>query len=275
MGAPYLAWALEYARLGWRIHPCHPGKKEPILKAWQKQASADRTLVEHWWGRTPQANIAAATGPGSGIFVLDVDNPAGERTLADLERRHGPLLELYPQQWTGSGHGWQAFFAYPEGRNIRNSAGRLGPKLDTRGAGGFVVLPPSLHPSGNRYEWAVDRKPGNVPPEDAPGWLIDLLDPPPQPEAPRQQWTQRQHKDGNRYALKALEAELSMVAAAPKGRRNDQLNASAHALFRFVETGRLTADVICRGLLAAALHAGLDEREALGTISSASKARGV
>jgi hypothetical protein len=77
-----------------------------------------------------------------------------------------------------------------------------------------------------------------------------------------------------RYAIKALESELALVAIALKGRRNEQLNASAHALYRFVERGELPNDVVRRGLLAAAQHAGLSEREALGTISSAAKARG-
>jgi hypothetical protein len=279
MTARHLDWALEYAAIGWRVHPCRPGEKKPILDGWQKQATTDSTLIERWWGRTPDANIALATGPGSGIFVLDVDGPEGERALVELERQHGPLPEIYPQQWTGSGRGWQAFFAYPEGRTIRNSAGRLGPKIDTRGDGGFVVLPPSLHPSGRLYEWAIDRKPGTVPPDDAPPWLVDLLDPPEPPQeqydGARPGWPGHFPKEGDRYALKALEAELAMVAAAPSGRNNNQLNASAHALFRFVETDQLPADVIRRGLLAAALHAGLPEREALGTISSAAKARGV
>jgi hypothetical protein len=47
----------------------------------------------------------------------------------------------------------QLFFVYPKGQDIRNSAGKLGPGLDIRGAGGYVILPPSGHPSGGRYEW--------------------------------------------------------------------------------------------------------------------------
>ena len=163
MGA-HLDWALAYARLGWRVHPCRPGEKLPMLDAWQRRASTDPTLIERWWSRTPVANIAVATGPGSRIFVLDVDGPEGERALIDLEHQHGALPELYPQQWTGSGRGWQAVLAWPDGREIRNSAGRLGPKLDTRGAGGFCVLPPSLHPSGNHYAWATDREPWGLAP---------------------------------------------------------------------------------------------------------------
>ena len=222
--APHLAWALEYVQLGWRVHPCRPGDKKPILEDWPKLATTDPTLIERWWGRTPKANIAIATGPGSGVFVLDVDGPEGERALVERERRHGPLPELYPKQWTGSGRGWQAFFSYPDGRTIRNSAKRLGPKLDTRGDGGFVVVPPSLHPSGNLYQWATDRSPAIIPPEPAPDWLLDLLDPPAHAEAPRQDWRGARNHTDDRYLLRALETELALVASAPKGRRNDQLN---------------------------------------------------
>ena len=77
------------------------------------------------------------------------------------------------------------------------------------------------------------------------------------------------------YALKALESGLAMAAAAPEGRRNDQLNLSSHSLFRFCIAGELDADIVSRGLLAAARHAGLAEREALATIKSAARARGL
>jgi Bifunctional DNA primase/polymerase, N-terminal len=182
--APRLAWALEYATLGWRVHPCFwmcpngtcacdepdcrsPGK-HAILKGWSERATTDSTLIERWWRRWPNANVAVATGPGSSILVLDVDGPEGERALVDLERRHGPLPEWAPMQWTGSSTGWQMFFSWPEERNIRNSAGRLGPKLDSRGINGYVLLPPSNHRSGNLYRWGTDRGPASIPPEPAP-----------------------------------------------------------------------------------------------------------
>jgi hypothetical protein len=82
------------------------------------------------------------------------------------------------------------------------------------------------------------------------------------------------------YALRALEAELALVAVAPNGRRNEQLNASSYALFRLVADDRLPCDVVVRGLEAAARHAGLhrDEGGSAGiakTIASAARARGV
>jgi hypothetical protein len=284
--------ASYYARLGWRVHPCWwvlpdgncacgaPGcttannraGKHPIFGGWQNRATIDRTLIDRWWSRSPDANVAIATGSVSGIFVFDVDGPEGERTLVELERRHGPLPELYPMQWTGGGRGgWQAFFAYPEGRTISNSAGRLGPKLDTRGEGGYVLAAPNV--TAEAYRWEVDRAPGVLPPEPAPDWLVDLLDPPP---AERPAYTADHHEhDGDRYVLRALEAELALIASAPDGRRNEQLNESAFNLFRFVLEDRLDASAIVHGLEEAGRHAGLTEKEIAATISSAAKARGL
>lgn len=267
--------ARAYAeRLGWRVHPLRPGDKRPLLSSWQDRASADPETVAAWWRENPSANIGIATGPESGVFVLDVDGADGERSLVTLEQTHGPLPDLFPMQWTGNG--WQAVFAWPEGRDVRNSAGKLGNGLDTRGIGGFVVAPPSIHPSGARYQWGGDRDPLTLPPEPAPGWLIDLLDPPQPPQPARSEWRGASAPaTDSRRALKAFESELAIVAVAPEGRRNDTLNAAAHALFRFVRDNELPADVVRDGLANAATHAGLPPIEAMNTIRSAASARGV
>src|SRR5690606_16313306 len=117
-----------------------------------------------------------ATGPGSGLFVVDVDvadGKAGDDTLAALEATHGPLPETY-EVITGSG-GRHIYLAWPVGVDIRNDqSGRLGPGLDIRGDGGQVLAPPTLHPNGTPY--AVDLgAPDHV--AAAPDWLIDLLRP--------------------------------------------------------------------------------------------------
>lgn len=273
-GANLARAATAYTRLGWRVHPLRPRDKRPMLSGWQERASADPETVAAWWRETPQANIGIATGPDSGVFVLDVDADAGERSLTALEGTHGALPNLYPMQRTGGG--WQAFFAWPEGRDIRNSANRLGAHLDTRGAGGYVVAPPSVHPSGAIYAWGDERDPLAIPPEPAPCWLVDLLDPPqaPEPERP-ETWQGHKKPSANARALKALESELALVAVAPEGRRNDTLNRAAHALFRFVRGDELPGDIVRDGLAHAATHAGLPHIEAMKTIKSAANARGV
>jgi hypothetical protein len=45
----------------------------------------------------------------------------------------------------------QYYFKMPEGVRVKNSAGAIAPGVDVRGDGGMVLIPPSLHPSGNRY----------------------------------------------------------------------------------------------------------------------------
>jgi hypothetical protein len=281
--------ALVYAKLGWRVHPCHwirddgtcscgntePGHKKgkhPIFAGWPERATTNSALIERWWGRSPKANIGLACGPGSGVLVLDVDGPEGERSLIALERQYGPLPELYPMQWTGGGRGgWQAFFAWPEGRTIGNgSEGVLGAKLDHRGERGNAMLAPSVTAEG--YRWETDRNPIVLPREPAPDWLVDLLDPPP---SERVAYAYTTEPSDDRYILKALEAELALAASAPEGRRNEQLNESAFNLFRFVLDGRMAADPIVHSLTAAARHAGLRDREIQSTIRSAAQARGV
>jgi len=263
--------ALAYGRLGWRVLPCQPGGKLPIIKDWPTLASTDPDVIREWWRDRPDANIAVATGAGSGIFVLDIDGPEGESALVDLERRNGPLPELFPQQQSGSGTGWHGFFRWPDDVVVRNSASRIGRGVDVRGEGGACLLAPSLHSCGRRYAWAPDRSPRLLKPEPAPSWLLALAVPPPPP--PVEPFRPQSQQHGERYALKALENELVLVASAPSGRRNHQLNASAHALFRLAD--RLPPDVIRRGLLSAAAHAGLPHAEAEATVRSAARARGV
>lgn len=65
---------------------------------------------------------------------------------------------------------------------VRNSAGKIAPGIDVRGDGGYVLAPPSIHPTGRRYEWSVDCASALA---TAPAWLLDRvfigdrLDPPP------------------------------------------------------------------------------------------------
>jgi hypothetical protein len=147
--------ALAYARRGAPVFPCEPGGKRPLTYNGFWDASTDPRRVEAWWSRWPEANVGIPTGERSGLLVLDVDPGAGgPESLAALERTGGPLPRTARTR-TGGG-GMHVFFRYPEGETVRNSAGRLGPGLDVRGEGGYVVVPPSRTRSA--YEW-LDRAP--------------------------------------------------------------------------------------------------------------------
>ena len=158
--------ALSYAKRGIPIFPCEAGGKRPLTYNGFWDATTDLGHVKAWWSRWPTANIGVPTGKSSGLLVLDVDpRDGGPQSLMALEHRNGPLPSTARSR-TGGG-GVHVFFRYPPEKEVRNSAGWLGPGLDVRGEGGYVVVPPSR--TQGTYEW-IDR---SRPVEAA--WLIELL----------------------------------------------------------------------------------------------------
>jgi Bifunctional DNA primase/polymerase, N-terminal len=156
--------ALAYARRGVPVFPCEPGAKRPLTRNGHWDATTDPRIIERWWKRWPSANVGVPTGKKSGVVVLDVDD-GGLESLAKLERA-GAAAPKTARARTGGG-GIHVFFRYPRGTEIRNSAGLLGPGLDVRGEGGYVVVPPSRTQSS--YQW-VDRSP-----LAEASWLIEHL----------------------------------------------------------------------------------------------------
>ncbi len=128
-----------------------PGKHPdvgPSLKRFTRER-ADLGLVRRWFTEKPYANVGIITGSISGVVVVDADGEAG---VAELERRG------YPVTWTarsGSG-GLHVYFRHPGHRVGNRKIAGIG---DLRGDGGLIVAPPSLHISGERYEWLPGRSP--------------------------------------------------------------------------------------------------------------------
>lgn len=228
-------------------------------------ASVDPATIEGWWRRWPSANVAIRTGAVSGLAVLDVDpDHGGDESLDTLLRDHGPL-PAGAVVHTGSG-GRHVYFAHPGGV-VRNDTGRrLGPGLDIRGDGGYVIAPPSCHTSGCTYRWATRDR--DIP--KPPGWLLDRLrEPlhPPSPSMPRTAGPSSPRRI-SAWARAALERELAKVSAAQEGSRNCTLNRSAFSLGQIVGSGALDADEVEHLLLGRATAIGLSEREARATIGS-------
>ena len=261
-----LAAALWYAERGWRTVPEARGKKAPWLPEWQRAASTDAETIRGWGQERPDAGVGIATGEGSGIFVFDVDpGHGGNESLAALEAAHGPLPET--QRVRTGGGGTHHYFRWP-GFDVRNSAGRLGPGLDVRGAGGQVVAPPTVHPdTGEEYEWETGP---DVIVAVAPGWLLGRLRP-----ARRQSSGLAEKpsiRGGSAYGRKALDSEAATVAAAPEGARNDTLIRSAFRVGRLVAGGEIERTAGAAALVSAALAAGLEEPEAADVVGRAIEA---
>jgi hypothetical protein len=152
-----------------RVFPCKERGKEPAIGDNLRRASTDVNLISGWWSAT-NFNIGIATGEGSGVWVLDIDGEDGEATLRELEAKNG-LLPPTVEAITGKGR--HLYWRWPTGCIIRNRQVNSNmPGIDVRGNGGYVLAPPSIHPSGRAYAWSVDSGDSF---EDAPDWLVDLV----------------------------------------------------------------------------------------------------
>ena len=146
-----------------------PGPGKTPLMPWKRFQTerATEDEVRGWFRRWPRMNIGMATGAVSGTIVLDADSPSAVNDA--LAAGEGELTSA-PMVRTSKGAHW--YIAHP-GEPVRNFA-RKRPGLDFRGDGGYVLIPPSLHKSGTRYEWhATPEDMGGLP--EAPSWLMELL----------------------------------------------------------------------------------------------------
>ena len=270
--------ALRYVQHGWPVLPIHtpdgrgcscpardcssPGK-HPRTARGLHDASTDVDRIRGWWDRWPNANIGVVTGAPSGLVVLDVDLPDGPDSLATLQAEHGGLPATC-QQTTGSG-GRQLLFAHPD-FPVGNRA-RLRPGLDVRGDGGYIVVPPSIHATGGRYQWE-----GRLPPAAPPDWLLALLDRSRAPQRPVTIEIRGRPVPGGgrqeRYATAALRRELAGLAAAVEGSRNATLNRAAFSLGQLVATGLLDREQVAAELERVAADIGLGVTEIRRTVAS-------
>jgi hypothetical protein len=246
-----LAQALAYARHGWPVFPCKPGRKEPDTRHGFKDATTDPERITAWWTAEPGRNVAIATG-APGPDVLDVDvRPDGSGYAAFRLLKRAGLLEGSLALVATPGGGLHAYYA-----GTGQGSGRLpAHHLDFKAAGGYVLAPPSAvggkpyrlvqqdrQAAGRRLDWAA---------------AIALLDPPQRKPQPARQ---TDHADAARLA--------GWVARLPEGNRNSGLFWAACRAAETAHPGALGA------LAQAAETAGLPEQEIARTIASARRSAG-
>lgn len=183
--------ALMAAQRGFRVFPlfyikkdgqcscrklnCKRAGKHPITKNGCQDSTTDEAQIRQWWTEAPYANLGLMTGV-DGLVVLDVDDgikrdatgrKTGGASLDALTAQHGPLPPTLTVRTGGGGRHYYFLSIRP----IPNSTSKVGPDLDIRGTGGYVILPPSNHSSGGHYEWLT---PLDTKIADLPAWLEQL-----------------------------------------------------------------------------------------------------
>lgn len=260
---PLLAHALRYAKQGFYVFPTHnpsSGKcscglplgpsqgqctaKHPRVPHWPEQATRSPEQVAAWWAAWPDAGIGIVTGK-SGFFAVDLDvsnSKHGGSEWATLLNTYGSAGD--PQVITTGSGGSHLLYRYVEG--ITNSRGGLrASAIDVRGAGGYIIAPPSMHWTGKRYLGEIDAR--SI--RDAPPWLVELLRKPCLPSAKAVKLHGGhalsradleafiEHKRGYADAGQVVEAAQAILADrlwAPYGRRHTTMVALLGALRTFV-----------------------------------------
>jgi len=221
---PRLEAALSYARRRWPVLPlygvdengrCECGKadcqnpgKHPRTRNGVKDATTHEATIQGWWQQWPTANVGIATGAHSGIIVLDIDpRHGGSESLRILEGQYGRLPKT-PRATSGGG-GEHFYLKHPGvGFTVRNTS-RLGhlPGVDLKGDGGYIVAPPSLHVSGNRYQWRRSAHPDLIDLTEAPAWLLELA------SLPRADESAKEESPTRKWA--------KLLEGVPYGQRHD------------------------------------------------------
>ena len=147
---------------------CKDMGKHPAIR-WREGSTNKLSEVRRLWARRPYSGIGLDCGK-SGLYVVDIDpKNGGESSLAELNTTHGEDWHDTRTVATGGG-GWHFYFRnLPGDKAMHNTI--LAPGVDTRGHGGYVVLPPSPHKSGRNYEWSIQR-PWEYQLADIPQWII-------------------------------------------------------------------------------------------------------
>lgn len=156
-------YALEYEKLGFFVLPLIPGEKNPYVKwKYRREDRPKADEIKAWWQQYPQAQIGMVCGKYSGVDIIDFDGvevrPLFESLISDLP-------ETYSQT-TGRLDGGEHVFFKHNGAAFKNISKPLLPdgrkiNVDLRTNGGLIVLAPSVHKSGKRYEWG-DLNPLNM-----------------------------------------------------------------------------------------------------------------
>lgn len=282
------AAAIFYAKLGWpvflltstKVPMRNCPKCRPPAPAHDPEACAHLTChgfyaatvdpyrIDAMFRVAVKPMLAMRTGETSGTVVVDVDHGnGGDVTLAELVAKGLTPPTAYVR--TGSG-GLHLYYRHP-GVYVPISQSRLGPGIDVRGDGGYVVAPPSIHPkTGELYRW--ERR---EPVQEMPAALIEACQPPAAPPLPVAGQVQTTGGGGISNPDRLLETLLDRVRTAPEGTRRTTLYGCARGVAKMVAAGAIRSADAVAALTDAGRIAEQTEREIRAAIAGGFRDEGV
>lgn len=161
-------FATYYRNCGLSVIPLRPRDKRPALASWkeyQERLPTDAE-IEEWWSPGTDRGIGIVCGGVSGMVALDFDAHLTARSFLDL---HPEFEDGTIRVVTARGqHVWV---------QVRERVATLRIEeigLDIKAEGSYVVAPPSIHPTGQPYEFANEAD-VLIGIENFHGWLRGIL----------------------------------------------------------------------------------------------------
>lgn len=244
--------ALAYAEKGLPVFPCNALNKRPLTENGFHDASADADMVRQWWDQWPNAMIGMPTGERTGFWVLDIDDPESFEQACSID--------IPATRRVDTGKGYHLYFRFDPAKPVRNAQKTAKgwpfpdlPGAETRGDGGYVIVPPSIHPSGREYQWHDDTGMAH-----APAQLLKLVRKEgrrerAKPNGAAAKGEPMRAKGNTPYGMAALSAECDAIREAGDGEQEGALNSAALKIGALVAGGELSRDHARNQLIAAGL----------------------
>jgi hypothetical protein len=241
-GRDFLDAGLQAAKRGWRIFPCK-GDKKPLVDHWDKVATTDELTITRWakqypgglWGRALEADVV----------VVDLDIKNGKNGFKEFENLQGCKPEEFVAPRVATGSGGMHIHTNAAGRDYKNTVSRVAPGIDTKTAGGYIIIP-SGPQSG--YRWLSDP---HTPLPEAPAWTEVAIRKASNLEGAA---GPSEFRCSSPYGRALLARACEAIAAAPGGKQEVTLNGRSYQIGRYVGGGVLEFEPTVQELIRAGLR---------------------